>query len=101
MPVPSLHILILSALLFSIGVIGVLVRRNLVVMFLCVELILNSANLALIGFSQRLGQLDGQVVVFFVIVLAAAEAAVGLALVIALHRSRQTLDADQLNLMKH
>lgn len=101
MPVPSLHVLILSALLFVIGVIGVLMRRNLVVMFLCVELMLNAANLALIGFSRRLGQLDGQVVVFFVIVLAAAEAAVGLALVIALYRSRRTLDADQLNLMKY
>lgn len=100
MPVPLPHVLLLSAALFTIGVVGVLLRRNLVVMFLCVELMLNAANLALIGFARQLAQLDGQVVVFFVMVLAAAEAAVGLALVITLYRSRQTLDADRLNLMK-
>jgi NADH-quinone oxidoreductase subunit K len=100
MTVPLPHILLLSAALFTIGVVGVLLRRNLVVMFLCVELMLNAANLALIGFARALDQLDGQIVVFFVMVLAAAEAAVGLALVITLYRSRQTLDADRLNLMK-
>ena len=100
MNVPLPHILLFSAALFTIGLVGVLVRRNLIVMFLCIELILNAANLALLGFARALAQLDGQVLVFFVMVLAAAEAAVGLALVIALYRSRQTLDADQLNLMK-
>jgi NADH-quinone oxidoreductase subunit K len=98
--VPVQWYLVLAAILFGIGLVGVLTKRNALVIMMCVELMLNAANLALIGFARALAQLDGQVVVFFVMVLAAAEAAVGLALVIALYRSRQTLDVDQLNLMK-
>jgi len=100
MDIPLTHVLYLSALLFCLGVVGILVRRSLITMILCLELILNAANLALIGFARQFGQADGQVLVFFVMVLAAAEAAVGLALLIALQRSRQTIDADQLQSMK-
>lgn len=101
MAIPLPHLLILAALLFAIGVMGVLLKRNLIVMFLCVELMLNAANLTFIAFARELNQLDGQVVVFFVMVLAAAEAAVGLALIIAMHRTRKTVDIDQLNRMKY
>ena len=101
MAIPLPHLLILAALLFAVGVMGVLLKRNLIVMFLCVELMLNAANLTFIAFARELGQLDGQVVVFFVMVLAAAEAAVGLALIIAMHRTRKTVDIDQLNRMKY
>jgi NADH-quinone oxidoreductase subunit K len=100
MAIPLHHLLILGGLLFCIGLVGVLLKRNLIVMFLCIELMLNAANLTFIAFARHLSQLDGQVIVFFVMVLAAAEAAVGLALVIALYRTRQTMDADELNLMK-
>jgi len=95
--------LALSALLFTIGVIGVLTRRNAIIIFMCVELMLNAVNLAFIAFSRSLGMpqgLDGQVLVFFVMTVAAAEAAVGLAIVIALHRHRDTLDVDAFSLLK-
>mgnify|MGYP001767078696 CR=1 FL=1 len=101
MEIPLTHVLYLSAFLFCLGVVGLMVRRNLIVMVLCLELILNAANLALIGFARQLGQADGQVLVFFVMVLAAAEAAVGLALLIALERSRKTIDASSLQTMKY
>lgn len=100
MDIPIEHVLALGAILFSIGLVGVLIKRNLIVMFLCIEMMLNAANLTFIAFARNLQQLDGQVVVFFVMVLAAAEAAVGLSLVIALYRSRKTMDIDSLNLMK-
>lgn len=100
MIIPTSHLLLLGAILFTTGIIGLLIRRNLIVMFLCVELMLNAANLTFIAFARHWGQTDGQAAVFFVMVLAAAEAAVGLALVIAFHRNRQTLDADRLNQMK-
>ena len=90
----------LSALLFAIGAVGVFVRRNLITIFMCVELMLNAVNLAFIAWSRALGTLDGQVLVFFVMTVAAAEAAVGLAIVIALHRHKDTLDVDAFSLLK-
>lgn len=95
------HYLVLSALLFSIGVMGVLVRRNALVVFMCVELMLNAVNLTFIAFSRYRGDMDGHVFAFFVMAVAAAEAAVGLAIILALFRTRKTLDVDQANLMRH
>ena len=92
--------IILSTLLFSIGAVGVLVRRNAIVVFMCVELMLNAVNLAFIAFSRAWGTLDGQVLVFFVLTVAAAEAAVGLAIIISIHRHKDTLDVDAFNIMK-
>ena len=92
--------LILSALLFSIGVAGFLVRRNTIVIFMSVELMLNAANLAFVAFSRFLNSMDGQIVVIFVIAVAAAEAAVGLAIIMAMYRTKKTVNADEMNLMK-
>jgi len=94
---PSLAV---SAVLFTLGVAGVLLRRNAIVIFMCVELMLNAVNLAFIAFSRWRGTLDGQVLVFFVLTVAAAEAAVGLAIIIAAQRNRDTLDVDSFNLLK-
>jgi len=94
------HYLFLAALLFSLGVFGVLVRRNALVVFMCVELMLNAVNLAFIAFSRWRGTLYGQVLVFFVLTVAAAEAAVGLAIIIAAQRHKDTLDLDSFNLLK-
>jgi len=93
--------LTLSALLFSMGVIGFLFRRNAIVMLMCVELMLNSVNITLVAFSQYLGDVSGQILVFFVMSVAAAEAAVGLALIIALFRNKMTLDVSKINLFKY
>ena len=101
MLIPIDHLLVLGAILFTIGLIGILIKRNMIVMFLCIELMLNAANLTFISFATYLGQIDGQVVVFFTMVLAAAEAAVGLALIIAVYRTKNTLDIDNLRTMKH
>ncbi len=98
--VPLAHILALSVILFALGVAGFIVRRNIITIFMCIELMLNAVNLAFIGFSRYLGNLDGQVFVFFVIVVAAAEAAVGLAIIIAVQRNRGSLSIDDLNSMK-
>jgi NADH-quinone oxidoreductase subunit K len=92
--------LILSALLFAIGVIGVLTRRNAIIVFMCIELMLNSVNLTLIAFAAHLGDVTGQVLVFFVMAVAAAEAAVGLAIVIAIFRNKQTVNIDEINILK-
>ena len=92
--------LILSAILFSIGTIGVLTRRNAIVIFMCVEMMLNAVNLTFIAFSKYLGNIDGQVFVFFVMTVAAAEAAVGLALMIAFYKNRESIDVEDINLMK-
>jgi NADH-quinone oxidoreductase subunit K len=97
---PLTHILGLSAVLFAIGVAGVLTRRNAIVIFMCIELMLNSVNLTLVGFSAGMGDVTGQVLVFFVMAVAAAEAAVGLAIVIALFRNRQTVDINDINILK-
>ena len=91
--------LVISAILFTIGVVGVLLRRNAIVIFMCVELMLNAVNLTFVAFSQRLG-LDGQVFVFFVMTVAAAEAAVGLAIIIALYRHRDTVNLDNISLLR-
>ena len=101
-PVPAFlpHALLLSLGLFVIGALGVFLRRNVITIFMCVELMLNAVNLAFVAFSRAHGTLDGQVLVFFVMVVAAAEAAVGLAIVIALQRHKDTLDVDSFNLMK-
>ena len=92
--------LLLSLLLFAIGALGVFLRRNVITIFMCIELMLNAVNLAFVTFSRALGALDGQVLVFFVLVVAAAEAAVGLAIVIALHRNKDTLNVDEFSVMK-
>jgi NADH-quinone oxidoreductase subunit K len=94
------HYLTLSAILFSIGTFGVLTRRNAIVIFMCIELMLNAVNLSFISLSHHLGNIDGQVFVFFVMTVAAAEAAVGLALMIAFFRNRESIDVDELNLFK-
>ncbi|HIJ86173.1 MAG TPA: NADH-quinone oxidoreductase subunit NuoK [Desulfuromonadales bacterium] len=92
--------LIVSAILFSIGTIGVLTRKNVIVMFMCIELMLNAVNLTFVAFSRYLGNLDGQVFVFFIMTVAAAEAAVGLALIIAFFNNKESIDVDDVNLMK-
>jgi NADH-quinone oxidoreductase subunit K len=92
--------LLVSAVLFSIGTIGVLTRKNAIVVFMCIELMLNAVNLSFVAFSRHLGNLDGQVFVFFVMTVAAAEAAVGLALFIAFFNNRESIDIDDANLMK-
>jgi NADH-quinone oxidoreductase subunit K len=90
----------LSAAIFAIGVSGVLLRRNILVMFMSIELMLNAVNLAFVILARRMGSMDGQVIVFFVMTVAAAEAAVGLAIIISIFRSRETVNADELSLMK-
>jgi NADH-quinone oxidoreductase subunit K len=92
--------LTLALLLFSIGVIGVLVRRNAIVVFMCIELMLNSVNLVFVTFSSFLGNLNGQIFVFFIMTVAAAEAAVGLAIIIALYRNKSTINLDEINILK-
>jgi len=94
------HALLLSLLLFVLGVVGVFLRRNLITIFMCVELMLNAVNLSFVAFSRSLGTLDAQILVFFVLTVAAAEAAVGLAIIIALHRHQDTLDVDSFRLLK-
>jgi len=94
------HAVLLSLILFSIGTLGVFLRRNAITVLMCVELMLNGVNLAFVAFSRQWGTLDGQVLVFFVMVVAAAEASVGLAIIIALHRHKDTLDLDAFDLMK-
>lgn len=94
------HYLTVSAILFALGTYGVLTRRNAIVIFMCIELMLNSVNLTFIALSRHLNSLDGQIFVFFVMTVAAAEAAVGLALMIAFYRNRDTIDVDQVNLLK-
>lgn len=98
--VPLTHYLILSATLFSIGVLGVLIRRNAIVVFMCIEIMLNAVNISLIAFDRYLNQHDGQIFSFMVICVAAAEVSVGLAIVIALFRNKPTVNLDELNLMK-
>ena len=100
MSVPAGHYLILAAALFTVGLVGVLVRRNLIVMFMCIELMLNSVNLTLVTFSRIHGDLDGQIMSFFVMVVAAAEVTVGLALIINLFRLRASVDADDVRSLR-
>ena len=98
--VPISHYLIVSVVLFSIGVLGVFTRRNAIVIFMCIELMLNAATLAFIAFSRYLHSIDGQIFVFFVMTVAAAEAAVGLGIIIALYRNKETINVDEINIMK-
>ena len=94
------HYLVVSVVLFCLGLLGVVIRRNLIVMYMGLELMLNAANLALVAFSHYRNNLDGQIMVFFIITVAAAEVAVGLALVVALYRKRQTNNVNDLTSMK-
>ena len=94
------HLLILSGVLFALGVFGVLWNRGAITILMCVEIMLNAGNLAFISFARQFDQTDGQIYAFFVMTLAAAEAAVGLAIVIALFRLRESTDVDELNLLK-
>ncbi|MGZ3511653.1 MAG: NADH-quinone oxidoreductase subunit NuoK [Candidatus Binataceae bacterium] len=98
--VPMSYFVGLSAVLFAIGVAGVLLRRNIIVIFMSIEIMLNAVNLAFVALGRRLGSMDGQVIVFFVMTVAAAEAAVGLAIIISIFRNRETVNADELNLMR-
>jgi NADH-quinone oxidoreductase subunit K len=98
--VPVSAYLILAVVLFGIGTIGVLVTRNMIVLFMAIELMLNAANLALIAFSRAINLVDGHVIVFLVLTIAAAEAAVGLALIVMVYRNRETIDIDRFSLMK-
>ncbi|HSP88311.1 MAG TPA: NADH-quinone oxidoreductase subunit NuoK [Ignavibacteriaceae bacterium] len=100
MSVPMEYYLLLSAFMFIVGVAGVLTRRNAIVVFMSVELMLNSANLSLITFSSFMGNPVGQLFVFFVMTVAAAEAAVGLAIIIALFRNKLTVNIDEINILK-
>ncbi|HVD14952.1 MAG TPA: NADH-quinone oxidoreductase subunit NuoK [Actinomycetota bacterium] len=92
--------LLLSALLFTIGVVGVLIRRNAIVVFMCIELMLNSVNLSFIAFARSAGSLDGQILAFFVMVVAAAEVVVGLGILVAIFRKRSSTSVDDVNLLK-
>ena len=100
MSVPLEYYQILAGLLFAIGVMGVLFRRNILVIFMCVELMLNAANISLVAFGRALGSMDGQVLVFFALAVAAAEVAVGLAIIIDLFRKRGTVDINEVSLLK-
>jgi NADH-quinone oxidoreductase subunit K len=95
------HYLIVSAALFSLGLMGVILRRNLLVMYMSLELMLNAANLALVSFSRFNNDLDGQIMVFFIITVAAAEVAVGLALIVALYRKKQTAHVEDLTTLRY
>lgn len=98
--VPISYYVLLSALMFTIGVMGVLIRRNALIVFMSVELMLNSANLALVAFAQRWQSVNGQILVFFVITVAAAEVAVGLALLVTIFHSKKTTDIDEINTLR-
>jgi NADH-quinone oxidoreductase subunit K len=100
-PVGLEHYQIVSAALFSLGLLGVIVRRNLLVMYMSLELMLNAANLALVSFSRFNNDLDGQIMVFFIITVAAAEVAVGLALIVALYRKKQTAHVEDLTTLRY
>lgn len=93
--------IILSAVLFTIGTVGVLVRRNAIVVFMSIELMLNAGNLAFVAFARMQGNLEGQVIAFFVMVVAAAEVVVGLAIIVAIYRSRRSASIDEPNLLKY
>ncbi|HEX9616918.1 MAG TPA: NADH-quinone oxidoreductase subunit NuoK [Anaerolineales bacterium] len=98
--VPVSYYITLSAILFTLGALGVLIRRNAIVIFMSVELMLNAANLAFVAFSQMYASLNGQVFVFFVMTVAAAEVAVGLALIVAIFRNKHSIDVDELSTLR-
>ena len=99
--VPTVNYLVLAAVLFCLGMLGVLVRRNALVVFMCIELMLNAANLTFLAFARQFGDVTGHLSAFFIIAVAAAEASVGLAIVIAVFRSRGTVNIEDLHAMKH
>ncbi len=94
------HYLVLSAILFTLGVVGVLVRRNAIIIFMCIELMLNAVNLSFVAFAHYLNSMQGQLFVFFTMTVAAAEAAVGLAIIVAVFRNKETVNIDDINIMK-
>ena len=98
--VPVTYYIVLSAILFTIGALGVLIRRNALIIFMSVELMLNSANLAFVAFANTYQQLSGQIIAFFVIAVAAAEVAVGLALIVAIFKTKHSIDVDQISSLK-
>ena len=98
--IPTSYYLALSAILFAIGVAGVLLRRNAIILFMAIELMLNSANLVFVAYSRQFGELDGQILVFFVMTVAAAEVAVGLALIVTIFRSKASIDVDDVSILK-
>jgi NADH-quinone oxidoreductase subunit K len=100
MTVPLSYYLVLSAILFALGVLAFVVKRNIITIFMSIELMLNAVNLTFVSFAAHWHQLSGQIFVFFVMVVAAAEAAVGLAIIIAVFRTRDTLNVDRVNLLK-
>ena len=100
MIVPLEHIIILSIIIFSIGIMGVLFRKNAIIIFMSIELMLNAVNLSLVGFSRYYNSVDGQVFVFLVMTLAAAEVAVGLAIIVSLFRNKQTINIDEMNILR-
>jgi NADH-quinone oxidoreductase subunit K len=95
------HYLVLAAILFTIGAVGVLVRRNAIVVFMCIELMLNSVNLTLVTFARATGTIDGQIMAFFVMVVAAAEVVIGLAIIMSIYRTRRSASVDDANLLKY
>jgi NADH-quinone oxidoreductase subunit K len=98
--VPTAYYLVLAAILFSVGIVSFLIRRNIITIFISIELMLNAVNLTFVAFAHMWHQVSGQIFVFFVMVVAAAEAAVGLAIIISIFRARQTLNVDEIDLMK-
>src|SRR5574337_1325951 len=94
------HYLVLSAILFTLGVVGVLIRRNAIIIFMCIELMLNAVNLSYVAFAHYLKSMQGQLCVFFTMAVAAAEAAVGLAIIVAVFRNKETVNIDDINIMK-
>ena len=100
-PMTLTYYLVLAAILFTIGAVGVLVRRNAIVVFMCVELMLNSVNLTLVTFARATGTVDGQIMAFFVMVVAAAEVVVGLAIIMSIYRTRRSASIDDANLLKY
>jgi NADH-quinone oxidoreductase subunit K len=100
-PMTPMHYIVLAAILFTIGAVGVLIRRNAIVLFMCVELMLNAGNLALITFARINGSLDGQIIAFFAMVVAAAEVVIGLAIIMSIFRTRRSASVDDANLLKY
>ena len=100
MIVPLEHVIILSIVIFSIGIMGVLFRKNAIIIFMSIELMLNAVNLSLVGFSRYYNSVDGQIFVFLVMTLAAAEVAVGLAIIVSLFRNKQTINIDEMNILR-
>lgn len=98
--VPTTYYLALSAILFSMGVLGVLLRRNAIIIFMSIELMLNAGNLVFVAFARQAGMIDGQVLVFFVMTVAAAEVAIGLALIVTIFRTKQSINIDDINQLK-